>query len=640
MYNCTKNIKMNKYYSLLLCSILAINVVGQKSNTDFPSIINELTETKTAPNKKTNQNKSATVIWSDSFDNASNWAIGAPNLQGQWEIVSNTPSDVDQYMGAMASTSASDGFGVFNGVQYLLAASVDVQDATLEMVNSVDLSGYQSVSIEFEQRYRAFNYDETYVEFSNDNGVTWQQVLINDAVVTNDPAVQEVYSLNISNYVGGSANAKVRFRWLNQSDDDSYGSGYGWMVDDVKITVLPDNDIQNISSWIFGENSNGVEYGRTPISQVEPNYYVGSYVYNYGALDQTNINVNGTFTGPSSFTTSATAAIIENDSSLAVENLETLSFSVGLYSGDIVTSSDADTLGSTNFTDNSFLRNFEITNDVYSLDGIGNHPTGYESLASTGTFSWATSVDNSSSDGFIVATMYDIQQTTYVNSVQVLLSSSTMAGAEVILHILDTASFINSVIYTNDVYTSDVITVQSSDVSNGFIEIPTITNSGWDPTTNSSTWEEFQINPGAYFVAIEMNSLNNTYPIGVIDDNTVNQPGWASAIHFGLQVPTPTSYTNGNAFAIRMKLSDGNVGITETASNISIYPNPSNGVVTINADNNLTNIVSIYDVTGKLILSERLQANSNIDLSTYNKGAYIIEVLNNNKKYTEKVILK
>ena len=48
---------MNKYYSLLLCSILAINVVGQKSNTDFPSIINELTETKTAPSKKTNQNK-------------------------------------------------------------------------------------------------------------------------------------------------------------------------------------------------------------------------------------------------------------------------------------------------------------------------------------------------------------------------------------------------------------------------------------------------------------------------------------------------------------------------------------------------------------------------------------------------------
>ena len=630
---------MNKYYSLLFCSFITLNFMGQKTNTNFPSLIGELTETKTAPSKKTNHNKSATVIWSDSFDNAANWSISAPNLQGQWQVVTSTPSDVDQYMGAMASTSASDGFAVFNAVQYLLTATVDVQDATLEMASSIDLSGYQSVSIEFEQRYRAFNYDETYIEFSNDNGATWQQVLINDAVVTNAPAIQEVYSLNISNFVGGSSNAKVRFRWLNQSDDDSYGSGYGWMIDDVKITVLPDNDIQNLSSWIFGENSNGLEYGRTPISQVEPNYYVGSYIYNYGALDQTNVMVNGTFTGPSSFTTTATSAIIENDSSLAVENLESLSLSVGVYNGDIVTSSDADTLGSTNFNNNSFLRNFEITNDVYSIDGIGNHPSGYESLASTGTFSWATSVDNSSSDGFIVASMYDIQQPTSISNIQVLLSSSSMAGAELIVHILDTASFKNSVIYTNDVYTSDVITVQSSDISNGFIEIPTVTNTGWDPATNSSTWQEFEINPGTYYVAIELNSLANTYPIGVIDDQTVTQPAWASAIYFGLSSP-PTSYTNGNAFAIRMKLSDGNVGVKEVANNISIYPNPSNGVITISADNNLTNIVSIYDVTGKLIFSERLQANSNIDLSTYNKGAYIIEVLNNNKIYTEKVILK
>ena len=622
---------MNKYYAIILCSMLSLNILGQKSNTDFPSIINELTETKTAPSKKLS-NKSATVIWSDSFDNASNWSIGAANLQGQWLVVNSTPSDVDQYMGAMASTSASDGFAVFNGVQFLLSGSIDVQDATLEMASSIDLSGYQSVSIEFEQRYRAFNYDETYVEFSNDNGVTWQQVLINDAVVTNAPALQEVYSLNISTYVGGSANAKIRFRWLNPSDDDNYGSGYGWMVDDVKITVLPDNDIQNLSSWIFGENSNGVEYGRTPVSQVEPNYLVGSYIYNYGALDQTNINVNGVFNGPSTFNTSATVAVIENDSSLAVENLETLSLSVGLYSGDIVTSSDADTLGSTNFTDNSFLRNFEITNDIYSLDGIGNHPAGYESLASTGTFTWATSVDNSSSDGFIVATMYNIQQASYINSVQVYLSSTTMAGAELIVHILDTASFINGVIYTNDVYTSDIITIDASDVSSGYIEIPTITNS-------NNIWEEVQINPGAYYIAIEMNSLNNTYPIGVIDDNTVSQPAWASAIYFGLSSP-PSSFTNGNAFAIRMKLSDGNVGMKEINENITIYPNPSNGIISITADNNLTNIVSVYDLTGKLLLSERIKSNSTIDLSKYNTGAYIVEVLNNNKIYTEKVILK
>lgn len=117
---------MNKYYSIILCSLLTLNIVGQKNTTEFPSIISELTETETVFSKKSNHNKSATVIWSDSFDNASNWTIGAPNLQGQWQVVTSTPSDVDQYMGAMASTSASDGFAVFNGVQYLLSGPVDV----------------------------------------------------------------------------------------------------------------------------------------------------------------------------------------------------------------------------------------------------------------------------------------------------------------------------------------------------------------------------------------------------------------------------------------------------------------------------------------------------------------------------------
>jgi hypothetical protein len=55
------------------------------------------------------------------------------------------------------------------------------------------------------------------------------------------------------------------------------------MVDDLKITVPPNDDIQNLSSWIFRENNYGAEYGRTPIAHVDQNYYVGSYIFNYGA---------------------------------------------------------------------------------------------------------------------------------------------------------------------------------------------------------------------------------------------------------------------------------------------------------------------------------------------------------------------
>ena len=54
--------------------------------------------------------------------------------------------------------------------------------------------------------------------------------------------------------------------------------------------------------------------------------------------------------------------------SQVVESLNPITLSVGSYSGTITVSSMGDTLGSGNFDDNIYLRNFEVTNDVYSLD--------------------------------------------------------------------------------------------------------------------------------------------------------------------------------------------------------------------------------------------------------------------------------
>jgi len=36
------------------------------------------------------------TIVSNSFDNSSDWIIGAPNLQGQWQVQATTPADVTQ----------------------------------------------------------------------------------------------------------------------------------------------------------------------------------------------------------------------------------------------------------------------------------------------------------------------------------------------------------------------------------------------------------------------------------------------------------------------------------------------------------------------------------------------------------------
>ena len=143
--------------------------------------------------------------------------------------------------GSYGFNKCSNGFAVFNAIQYLINGPVNDQDATLELNNTIDLTNYPAVLIEFEQRYKKYNYDETFIEFSTDNGTTWPTSLaieLNTLVDTNDPAIQELVAINISSYVGGQSGVRVRFRWKSISsasaDPNAFGSGYGWMIDDLK----------------------------------------------------------------------------------------------------------------------------------------------------------------------------------------------------------------------------------------------------------------------------------------------------------------------------------------------------------------------------------------------------------------------
>jgi hypothetical protein len=72
-----------------------------------------------------------------------------------------------------------------------------------------------------------------------------------------------------------------------------------------------------------------------------------------------------------------------------------------------------------------------------------------------------------------------------------------------------------------------------------------------------------------------------------------------------------------------------------------VYPNPTNGVFTIELDDN-----GKYDVTVNNVLGQTVYATSTtsmkttIDLSSFEKGIYTIELKNNSATYTEKVIVE
>ena len=115
-----------------------------------------------------------------------------------------------------------------------------------------------------------------------------------------------------------------------------------WLIDDLKVTVPPENDIQNVSSWILVRIVEVLSMKRSLISQVEQNYFIGSSVYNYGSVDQTNVVLSG-ITGPTTITSSTIGSTIASDSTEVIESLNSV-ISVGNYTGSVTVTSMGDTL--------------------------------------------------------------------------------------------------------------------------------------------------------------------------------------------------------------------------------------------------------------------------------------------------------
>ncbi|MCD4791715.1 MAG: T9SS type A sorting domain-containing protein [Bacteroidales bacterium] len=74
---------------------------------------------------------------------------------------------------------------------------------------------------------------------------------------------------------------------------------------------------------------------------------------------------------------------------------------------------------------------------------------------------------------------------------------------------------------------------------------------------------------------------------------------------------------------------------------ISIYPNPTNGIINIETGNNNIQNIKISDITGKtLIKKSDIQQNEAIDLSEIESGIYIISIQTDKEIFTTKIIKK
>ncbi|MDG1776659.1 MAG: T9SS type A sorting domain-containing protein, partial [Crocinitomicaceae bacterium] len=287
--------------------------------------------------------------------------------------------------------------------------------------------------------------------------------------------------------------------------------------------------------------------------------------------------------------------------------------------GTYTTVSDEETAGAS-FGNNVLGRTFEVTTApqmVYSTDGIDVYPAADLDLTSIGTNSFT-----GGEDGLVLASMYHIKAATEVSGMQIMLASGTVAGAEVYGSIKDTATF-----WADDMsslYNAQVGTVTDQNITDGYMYVY------FDaPITLSA---------GEYYAAIELYSNGNSTDIRVLDDRTVDQPYTTAAIY----IPGDQSYSNGTALGIRLLMgNDWGAGIEENAlEGVSIYPNPSQGIVNVSNNNNASNTIVVYDMLGQVVLTKEATSATTLDLSGNGTGVYLVEVSNNNGSMVERVVIK
>lgn len=100
-----------------------------------------------------------------------------------------------------------------------------------------------------------------------------------------------------------------------------------------------------------------------------------------------------------------------------------------------------------------------------------------------------------------------------------------------------------------------------------------------------------------------------------------------------------TDYTNNR---IRKITNVATEGINQFANNIielNIYPNPNNGRFVIELNNPTRQTIQIYDVNGKLVLTQILNGKTNIDARSLNEGVYNMNIISDDGVVNKKLMI-
>lgn len=585
----------------------AVVIWSEDFGGGFPSGWNSYTVNTGAGNSGASAGNTATAPWKHSM--VGSW--------GYWNSVGTSGGNPTGPATAINSTTSANGFLIsdidsanhWNGNSGASSGSSYHFIESYFTTSSIDLSGYANVSLEFEHSFRLNNSIDLTVSISTDS-INWTSYNVQGNATNNQASADPEYlSLNISAVAGNSATAYVKVGWNARV--------YFWMLDDMKIVETPDNKI-DLSETSFGgwyttptTNGFGLEYTLIPMKQIIANPYTfEGEVTNLGALNQTaHINVNVLDESSSSvFTTiSADSILFPQDTMIFVGQNKFTPTSTGLYTFDTWASS-VDTISDT-------MSSFSaVTDNVYGRDN-GTMSSSYELGRSCG--------------GMIVGSYFDVYDTDDLASLSVYMKDNSVPGA-----------LIYAMIYEIDDSNDKIYLAQSDDYA--------ITANDLNNWTTISFDDDFSLVPGTYMAAI--GSYASPIDTSVIAMAQYTYPTTCYIQKNGCLTGTQSFgswYWLSRAPMIRMNfavVSSIEENIFE--GKISVYPNPTNGILNLDMMGVTPSEyqIKITNILGEIIYvsSENISGiyNDVIDLSSFGKGTYVIQIKNKESVFTDKIVIR
>lgn len=561
------------------------------------------------------------TIWSSDFSTPSDWTIGNSSLNNADWLITNAPT---YWWGDLASTSGGNQ-AVFDSDGFATAAN-QIENSGYIETPSMDCSTFPSVAVTFEQFFYKWT-GRTFVEVSTDGGTTWTDFEVNAGMGNNDQTVNPSQAtVDITSVAGSQADVKVRLLYLSNAisdggTDHTAGDGwdYGWIVDDVVVGTLPDNDIALIKGW-HGDVYTDFEYSMLPITQVKP-MVPGVIIQNQGGLQQT-VDVTCTISDGSGVVNTT----VESGFVSAVGATDTIWFATGYTPG-------ANDIYSVNF---SIPADLEPSDDSYDASTLEVNPfIMAHDYGAEGGYGWnpaATDPSNAQAS-HSWGTIYSPTVDQDLYGANITLDNNTSTGLYL------------------------YVSVKQID-PNGvgeWIQDPLLDITGMDWTVaasdlGSETTIVFPspvtlIGGNSYIIdVLKVDGTSGNEALYLAGSASMGEDDDFSTVGYGDYSATPgnPTYFSGWDFAPMIRANfDPSLSVTEnTLEGISIYPNPSEGLIKITNANNTENEIAVYDITGKVITTKIVSNDTTIDLSSNGTGVYIVKVSNNSGSHVERVVIK